>query len=151
MERTLAERVDRYRGDRKKLRDLDELLARVWAVTDILSETKPDAVATASGFAPPPLLGALRALAEILEKCSRIEVRLRLADLGLLESRAIRTVFQSTIEVFRRHLPAESVREAVLEIGRIADAKGQGLETLIEQWGRTPQSDIPGTSEAVTP
>lgn len=133
MERSLAERVQHYRDDRKRLRDLDELLARVWAVTDILCETKPEAMVTAAGVAPPPLLGALRALADMLEKCSRIEVRLREADRGLLESQAIRTVFGAAVEVLRRRLPYESVHDAVLELGRLADAKGD-IPTLLEKW-----------------
>lgn len=148
MERTLAERVEHYRADRKRLRDLDELLARVWAVNDILSETKPEAIYTTSGLVPPPVLGALRALAEVLEKSSRIEVRLRVADVPLLESQAIKTVFLSAMEVFRRHLPPESAREAMLEMGRIADAKGHGIATLVEQWRAAPQgeteSNVPG-------
>src|SRR5207253_1473583 len=57
-----AERVDHYRKQREKLRDLDELLARLWALADVMSEAPQDVVTTENGQQAPALAGLLSRL-----------------------------------------------------------------------------------------
>jgi hypothetical protein len=71
----LAERLAYYETEKKELRSLDRLLALAWSMVDLLSSDSPGwKVDPETGIVrPPPLVGTLRVLSELLERVSRTE------------------------------------------------------------------------------
>src|SRR5439155_25083198 len=93
-----AERVDHYRKEKEKLRDVDELLARLWGLADIMAESPQEVVTTEHGQQAPALAGLLLRLIEGLERVARIEGRIR--DGGITVNLGqVNVMVESVVEV----------------------------------------------------
>jgi hypothetical protein len=112
----LKDRVDLYRQHPDRLRDKSELLAKLWALSDVLSEDVK--FTDDKGNAQlPPYLTALRSITDALQVVARIEARERESS---SVPRAIVQVFVARIyHVFRQFVPADKLEVALDAVRRV--------------------------------
>lgn len=122
LEGSYKERVESYRRDKAALRNLDELLARVWAVADIMGEKRPEASwSLEGGESAPPLLDVLKILAASLEKVARIEWKIRQSSAPTLTIVQAKRLVRGVVELLHEFVPSESLDECVRRLRRLAE------------------------------
>lgn len=121
LEKSYHERVDYYRRDKAALRNLDELLARIWAIADIVGEKRPEASwSLEGGESPPPLLDVMKALAASLEKVARIEWKIQQSGLPTLSVRQAQRLVRGVVELVHEFVSADRLDDAILRLERLA-------------------------------
>lgn len=121
LNKDLNRRMEHYLRDRVALRNLDQLLARLWAVADIVGETRPDiSWSLEGGASPPPLLDVLKGLASTLEKVARIEWKIQQSGLPTLTIRQAQRLVRGVVELLHDVVPADGIDAALRRLERIA-------------------------------
>ena len=104
-----------YLAEREKLRDLDPILADLWALRDSVLKSAQTTPVGADGKVPPALLAVLGELATALERVARIEAHQRAA----VTFAHLDALLDAAVATLEKYLPRERVREAVTELVRL--------------------------------
>lgn len=121
LNRTLQERIDYYRSNPTRLRDLDELLARLWAIADIVGERRPGTSwSLEGGESPPPLLDVMKGVAAALEKVARIEWKIRQSGAPTLTVAQAQRLLRGLVALLHEHVPLDRVDGAVGALRKLA-------------------------------
>lgn len=114
--------LEYYRGQKPEaLRNLDELLASLWAMRDVLARKLPAATETEFGESPPALLSLLNALASALERVARIEGRIRASSLTINLTDAHIWV-GAVLDILHEFVPEDRLDAALRKLESLGDA-----------------------------
>ena len=121
LHKDLQARIEHYRRHPLELRNLDELLARLWAVADIVGESRPDISIGEHGESPPPLLDVLKGVATALEKVARIEWKIRQSPAPTLTVHQARRLVKGVVELLHEFVSPDALDECIRRLTRLGE------------------------------
>ena len=120
-------RADNYRRNIAKLRDFEEVLARLWALADFVSEERPTPIQERA----PALLAVLLGIVQAVERVSRVEGNIRkAAAVPMLTVRQSRWLVGGLVEILHEFVSVDRLDEAIRHAERLGARVAGALDPL---------------------